>query len=72
VRKHNRLRRELHRTELELNQHGVEGPRQRLKEDIRKGTRSAAKRSGGSGYQALILDGEEDRTSPTDITPMLT
>lgn len=70
VRKHNRLRRELHLTELELNQHGVEGPRQRRKEERRKGTGAAKK--GGSGYQALILDGEEDRTSPTDITPMLT
>jgi len=72
VRKHNRLRRELLLTELELNQHGIEGPRQRRKEDIRKGTLGAAKKKGGSGYQALILDGEEDRTSPTDITPMLT
>jgi len=72
VRKHNRLRRELHLTELELNQHGVEGPRQRRKEEIRKGILGAAKKKGGSGYQPLILDSKEDRTSPTDITPMLT
>lgn len=71
VRKQNRLRRELHLTELELNQHGVEGPRQRRKENERRGMLGNGMQNSGSGYEALILDREGDRSSPTDLTPML-
>lgn len=71
VRKQNRLRRELHLTELELNQHGVEGPRQRREEDQRRGRQGVTSRNKGNVYEALVLDREGDQTSPTDITPML-
>jgi len=79
VRNQHQLRRELHLTELELNQHGVEGPRQRRKEDERRVIQGTTSLNRGSGYEALILDGKSDfksptgdLISPTDKTPMLT
>lgn len=70
-RKQNRLRRELTLTELELNQHGVEGPRQRRRDGQRRDTQGVGLMNRRSGYEALIIPEDRDRKSPTDETPML-
>jgi len=74
IRKMHRLRRELDLTELELNQQGVEGPRQRRKQEEEKagGNTTEWSRFVSRGrYEALVLDGETDLPTPTDKTPML-